>query len=108
MFHITQLLGIFHLQQIFEGDVQNPQKLGHQSQPLLNLPFLEEHRIIPGTASPSSFRSSSPRREELRGIPEVGPAGVEEQTWKTELPPAVLAWNLQQMVEKKDLDNHHF
>ena len=26
MFHITQLLGIFHLQQIFEGDVkQNPQ-----------------------------------------------------------------------------------
>ena len=26
MFHITQLLGRFHLQQIFEGHVQNPQK----------------------------------------------------------------------------------
>ena len=24
--NITQLLGIFHLQQIFEGDVQNPQR----------------------------------------------------------------------------------
>ena len=25
MFHITQILGIFHLQQILEGDVQDPQ-----------------------------------------------------------------------------------
>ena len=31
--NITQLLGIFHLQQIWEGDVKQIPKKGHQSQP---------------------------------------------------------------------------
>ena len=35
-FNLTQLLGIFHLQQIFEGGVQNPQELGHLPTPVVS------------------------------------------------------------------------
>ena len=54
MFHITQLLGIFHLQQIWEGDVKQIPKKGHLPTPVSehNICFVETNLTTPICQAP--------------------------------------------------------
>jgi hypothetical protein len=59
MFHTTQLLGIYHLQYILEGDVQSPQNGTLNYHPLLRLLHLPHYNGnfggIPRIFRPTNF-----------------------------------------------------